>query len=94
MIKSAFYVIFSVVFLLSSMLMIGWIVKQEVKNNKSGQGQRMTLSEGQGSEKNASIKNQDADARGDVVDDKEEADDVLAGIDDMIDAIGRSELPE
>lgn len=94
MIKSALYVIFSVVFLLSSMLMIGWIVKQEVKNNKSEQANRMTLSEGQGTEKNAPIKNQDADEKGDVVDDKEEADDVLADIDDMIDAIGRSELPE
>ena len=92
MIKSAFYIIFSIIFLSSSALIVRWIIVQETERVGAEQTKRTI------SDKNNHIKEDEPeDDAGDhkvTGYEKDEADRLLVDVDILIDSMNKSELAE
>ena len=88
MIKSSLYTIFSIIFISASALIIIWIIQQESRRNKTKQESHIILNEENNDEKN--ISNQS-----DITDyDKKDIDSTLLEIDNLVNAVDKTEVPE
>jgi hypothetical protein len=92
MIKSTFYIIFSIIFLTTSVLIIGYIIRQEAEKNNEQKTQGIISTETNHG-KEESLKN-DAGDRKITSQEKDEADNLLVDIDKLIVSIEEIELAE
>ena len=88
MIKSSLYTIFSIIFISASVLIVFWIIQQESRRDKTKQESHIILNEANDDEKN--ISNQT-----DITDyDKKDISSALLEIDNLVNAVDKTEVPE
>ncbi|MGW8185552.1 MAG: hypothetical protein ACWGHO_05600 [Candidatus Moraniibacteriota bacterium] len=88
MIKSIFYIIFSIIFISASALIIIWIIQQESRRDKTKQVSHIILNEENNDEKYIPSQTDVTDYY------KKDMDSTLLEIDSLIDAVEKTEVPE
>lgn len=88
MIKSSLYTIFSIIFISASVLIVFWIIQQESRRDKTKQESHIILNEENSDKENNS--NQAV-----IVEyDKKDIDSTLSDIDNLVNLVEKTEVPE
>lgn len=91
MIKSSLYTIFSIIFISASILIVFWIIQQESRRDKTKQESHIILNEANDDDDDdENISNQT-----DITDsDKKDINSALLEIDNLVNAVDKTEVPE
>lgn len=88
MIKSSLYTIFSIIFISASVLIVFWIIQQESRRDETKQESHIILNEANDDEKNISNQTDITDYA------KKDISSALLEIDNLVNAVDKTEVPE